>query len=42
MQGVVRDSGEVFAALSERDGQLQSLITNSNKVFATTAARTRR
>ena len=26
-------------ALSERDGQLQSLITNSNKVFATTAAR---
>src|SRR6478735_9297932 len=39
VQGVVRDSGEVFAALSERDGQLQSLITNSNKVFATTAAR---
>jgi virulence factor Mce-like protein len=39
VQGVVRDSGDVFAALSERDGQLQSLITNSNKVFATTAQR---
>jgi len=39
VQGVVRDSGEVFAALSERDGQLRSLITNSNKVFETTARR---
>ena len=37
--GLVRNTGEVFAALSERDGQLQSLITNSNKVFATTAQR---
>ena len=41
MQGVVRDTGEVFDALSERDGQLRSLIANSNTVFATTAARNR-
>jgi phospholipid/cholesterol/gamma-HCH transport system substrate-binding protein len=39
VQGVVRDSGEVFSALSERDHQLSSLITNANKVFATTAQR---
>ncbi len=39
VQGVVRDSGEVFAALSERDGQLQSLIMNADKVVATTARR---
>ena len=39
VQGVVRDTGEVFDALSERDGQLRSLIDNSNRVFATTAAR---
>ena len=37
----MRDTGEVFDALSERDGQLRSLITNSNRVFATTAARNR-
>ena len=36
---LVRNTGEVFDALSERDGQLASLITNSNRVFATTAAR---
>jgi phospholipid/cholesterol/gamma-HCH transport system substrate-binding protein len=41
VQGVVRDTGEVFDALSERDGQLRSLIANSNTVFATTAARNR-
>ena len=41
VQGVVRDTGEVFDALSERDGQLRSLIENSNRVFATTAARNR-
>jgi phospholipid/cholesterol/gamma-HCH transport system substrate-binding protein len=41
VQGVVRDTGEVFAALSERDGQLRSLIENSNRVFATTARRNR-
>jgi ABC-type transporter Mla subunit MlaD len=38
---VVRDTGAVFEALSERDGQLRSLIENSNRVFATTAARNR-
>ena len=27
---LVRNTGEVFDALSERDGQLRSLITNSN------------
>jgi phospholipid/cholesterol/gamma-HCH transport system substrate-binding protein len=36
---LVRNTGVVFNALSERDHQLSSLITNSNKVFATTAAR---
>jgi phospholipid/cholesterol/gamma-HCH transport system substrate-binding protein len=41
VQGVVRDTGEVFDALSERDGQLRALIENSNRVFATTAARNR-
>jgi virulence factor Mce-like protein len=39
VRGVVRDTGAVFDALSERDGQLRSLIENSNRVFATTAAR---
>jgi phospholipid/cholesterol/gamma-HCH transport system substrate-binding protein len=36
---LVRNTGEVFTALSERDGQLAGLITNSNRVFATTAQR---
>ena len=36
---LVRNTGVVFNALSERDNQLRSLITNSNNVFATTAAR---
>jgi virulence factor Mce-like protein len=36
---LVRNTGVVFDALSERDGQLASLITNSNTVFATTARR---
>ena len=34
---VVRDTGQVFDALSERRGQLQGAITNSNRVFTTTA-----
>jgi virulence factor Mce-like protein len=38
-QQLVRDTGEVFAALTERKGQLQSLIVNSNRLFETTAAR---
>jgi ABC-type transporter Mla subunit MlaD len=41
VQSVVRDTGDVFDALSERDGQLRGLIDNSNRVFATTAARNR-
>jgi phospholipid/cholesterol/gamma-HCH transport system substrate-binding protein len=36
---LVRNTGEVFDALSERDDQLAGVITNSNRVFATTAAR---
>ena len=39
VQQLVRNTGEVFDALSERDGQLAGVITNSNRVFATTAAR---
>jgi phospholipid/cholesterol/gamma-HCH transport system substrate-binding protein len=35
----VRDTGEVFEALSERRGQLRGLIENSEAVFSTTAAR---
>jgi len=37
--GLVRDTGAVFEALSERRGQLRSLIENSNRVFSVTAAR---
>jgi phospholipid/cholesterol/gamma-HCH transport system substrate-binding protein len=39
VQRLVRDGGEVFAALSERPGQLSGLIRNSREVFETTAAR---
>lgn len=39
VQSIVRDTGEVFDALSERDGQLRGLIESSNRVFATTAQR---
>jgi phospholipid/cholesterol/gamma-HCH transport system substrate-binding protein len=35
----VRDTGEVFTALSERRGQLAGLIQNSERVFSTTAER---
>jgi hypothetical protein len=35
----VRDTGVVFSALTERQGQLQSLIVNSNRVFEATASR---
>ena len=38
-QGLVRDTGEVFGALTERQGQLRRLIENSNRVFETTASR---
>ena len=40
-RGVVRDTGQVFEAISERQGQLRGLIENSNRVFETTAARDR-
>jgi phospholipid/cholesterol/gamma-HCH transport system substrate-binding protein len=36
---LIRDGGEVFQALSERQGQLRGLIENSDAVFATTARR---
>ena len=36
---LVSQGGEVFGALSERQGQLQGLIRNSNIVFGTTARR---
>jgi virulence factor Mce-like protein len=36
---VVRDTGTFFEALTENDGQLASLITNSNRVWSTTAQR---
>jgi phospholipid/cholesterol/gamma-HCH transport system substrate-binding protein len=35
----VRNTGEVFEALSEREGQLQGLIRNTEAVFSTTAER---
>ena len=35
----VKNTGVVFSALSERQGQLQGLIRNSGTVFATTAKR---
>jgi phospholipid/cholesterol/gamma-HCH transport system substrate-binding protein len=38
-QQLVRDTGVVFAALTERQGQLRQLIVNSNRVFDATAAR---
>jgi virulence factor Mce-like protein len=40
-RNLVRNTGVVFDALSERDGQLADLITNSNRVFSTTASRDR-
>ena len=38
VQRLIRDTGVVFEALTERDDQLRELIENSNRVFATTAA----
>ena len=37
LKRMVRDTGVVFNALSERDTQLQQSIVNSNTVFSTTA-----
>ena len=39
VQQLVRNTGEVFGALSERQGQLAGLIRNSGIVFHTTAVR---
>ncbi|MGH2952706.1 MAG: MlaD family protein [Solirubrobacterales bacterium] len=39
VRGLVRDGGEVFAALSERRGQLSGLVRNAAAVFETTARR---
>ena len=36
---LIRSGGDVFQALSERQGQLRGLIQNSDAVFATTARR---
>jgi virulence factor Mce-like protein len=40
-RGLVRGTGEVFGALSERPGQLRELISASNQAFRATAARDR-
>ena len=42
VQRLVRNTGVVFGALSERRGQLRGLITNANTVFQTTADKNRR
>jgi virulence factor Mce-like protein len=39
VRGLVNRGGEVFSALSERQGQLSSLIRNTQAVFSTTARR---
>jgi phospholipid/cholesterol/gamma-HCH transport system substrate-binding protein len=39
VQTLVRDTGQVFDALSARDDELAQLVTNSNRVFSTTADR---
>src|SRR5207244_2118795 len=39
VQRLVSNTGEVFTALSERNGQLTSLIRNGDTVFQTTANR---
>jgi phospholipid/cholesterol/gamma-HCH transport system substrate-binding protein len=39
VSGLFRNSGEVFGALAERQGQLSGLIRNANEVFDTTARR---
>jgi len=38
---LISNTGVVFEALTERDGQLRDLIENSNRVFQTTAQRDR-
>ncbi|MEA2472543.1 MAG: phospholipid/cholesterol/gamma-HCH transport system substrate-binding protein [Thermoleophilaceae bacterium] len=38
LQRVVKNTGVVFAALNRRNGQLRSLITNSERTFSATSA----
>ena len=38
VRGLVRDTGEVYSALTEDEGQLRALIENSHGVFSQTAA----
>ena len=41
VSGTIRGTGKFFSAISERDGQLARLITESNRLFQTIAARNR-
>ena len=41
LRRLISNTGVVFGALTERGDQLRGLIENSNRVFATTAARDR-
>jgi virulence factor Mce-like protein len=41
VSGTIRGTGEFFDAISERDGQLARLISESNRLFQVTAARNR-
>jgi ABC-type transporter Mla subunit MlaD len=41
VSGTIRGTGEFFSAISERDGQLERLISESNRLFQVTAARNR-
>jgi phospholipid/cholesterol/gamma-HCH transport system substrate-binding protein len=41
VQGLVSNSGDVFDALSERDGQLRGMVRNLDTVLATTGRRDR-
>jgi ABC-type transporter Mla subunit MlaD len=38
-RGLIRNTGEVFAALTEREGQLRDLIRNSNRTWEAIASR---
>jgi virulence factor Mce-like protein len=40
-QGLIRDTGQALQAVASRASDLQSLVTEGDKVFATTAARNR-
>ena len=42
LRRVIKNTGVVFGALNEREGQLRELIVNSNNTFEATASRDRR